>query len=716
MPRPVVEQKTVVAPVPITQESQQQLGVYAPIQGVQAPQAGGVFQGLAKALGVIGPSVGGLAVDKAKQQAKADAAEGQADAELEQVDPERAAHSRAYADAAHNTSIIRQYQDAEAATTEWAATNLDQSQPFTEQTAALDAEMKRRLGALAQDPRAKALIAPRYQKFIEGAANTIVSRQVEARANEALDTAKGDIAADLAAGGDGRYTEQVQRLTPLLGDRTKAVQAVVGMYIDHAQDVAAKGGDWQGVFNALPSDIALPDGTKIPGPGRSPALHDALERGRAQAQQAFNAYAAPIQAQQRLHVLTQLDETARHGGLITEQSLRPYVSPGADGTPPLLSPEQAAGFIDRARDKREALAAERAAHQALILSPNWERLIGTVDPSDPKGKRTFTAEGFQKEFDRDLGMATNGNNYSDPENVSKAIAASKQYRLFSSSLKEQLSTAASRSTPAAAVQMLTAYDAVKAAGQAGQYLTDSQQAFYENLRVRQVAGGKGASTEALEQAAATHDPEQIARTVTANLPDAMTAFAAARADAKHWWQGGTKFADFGNSAMVKAQGERLLKQTLADNGGNVPAAVKAVTETINSRYYPVTIGGAPVLIPNDGLRTQEQAQRNMDILSSEVITAPLKAAGYTKAETERATFNVFQIPGQAPELEIVDSDTGLPFAGVPVFKLEDALLMADERRRQLLDAALRVTPAERAARDAADAKRRAGLMNQGRGA
>ena len=113
MPRPVVEQKTVVAPVPITQEPQQQLGVFAPIQGVQAPQAGGVFQGLAQALGVIGPSVGGLAVDKAKQQAKADAAEGQADAELEQVDPERAAHSRAYADAAHNTSIIRQYQDAD---------------------------------------------------------------------------------------------------------------------------------------------------------------------------------------------------------------------------------------------------------------------------------------------------------------------------------------------------------------------------------------------------------------------------------------------------------------------------------------------------------------------------------------------------------------------------------------------------------------------------
>jgi len=41
----------------------------------------------------------------------------------------------------------------------------------------------------------------------------------------------------------------------------------------------------------------------------------------------------------------------------------------------------------------------------------------------------------------------------------------------------------------------------------------------------------------------------------------------------------------------------------------------------------------------------------------------------------------------------VDRDTGLPFDGVPVFKLDDAMRMADERRRQLLDKEMRAEQA-----------------------
>src|SRR5690348_1660520 len=94
MPRPVVEQKVTVSATPAPESRAPQLGVFAPMD-VRAAPAGGGFQGLAQALGVLG-NVGGTAMaQRADATAKADAAEGQADAELAQVDPERAAHTTA---------------------------------------------------------------------------------------------------------------------------------------------------------------------------------------------------------------------------------------------------------------------------------------------------------------------------------------------------------------------------------------------------------------------------------------------------------------------------------------------------------------------------------------------------------------------------------------------------------------------------------------------
>lgn len=684
MPRPVVEQKTVVAPVQVGQEQAPQLGVYASMDGLRAPSSSG-FSGLAKALGVLN-NVGGTAMaQRAERTQQVDTQAGTADAELGQVDQKKLADSEAYASAVHKVSVQRQYLQAEAATQEWAATNVDKTKPFTEQTALIDAHMKQQLGGLAKDPVAAAVIAPLYTKFINKQANDIVGEQVQAKQNEAIDTIKGTIAQSLANGGDGDYVGQVATLTPILGDRTKAVKAVTQMYIDHAQDVAAQGGDWKHVFDSLPTDITLKDGTKIPGPGRSPALHDAIVRGKAAAQDAFNDWYEPQRSKQILDVMTHLDNVADHGGVITEKSLEAYIAPGPDGQKPLLTPAQAAGYIDRARAKREQLAKEASARQQLQLDPNWERLVGTVDPSDPKGKRTFTKEGFQKAFDQTIGMATGGNDYTQPQNVATAIAATKTYHLTSSSLKAQITTAASRMTPVAAVKMLPAYAALKAAGQASAYLSPEQQAFYENLYIRQANGGKGASTEQLEKDASKYDPEQIARVVNANMPVARKAFAKAQMSSGHWYVGDTKFSDFANSAMVEQEGDHLLRITLADTGGNVDAAVKAVTETINDRYYPIAIGGHKVLLPNDGYRTQEQAQQNFDILSGEWMQGKLKDAGYTKAESENATFNVIQMPGQDPELEIVDADTGLPYPKVPTFPLNSALHNADLRRRQLLD-------------------------------
>lgn len=697
MPRPVLEHKTVVAPVPVAQEQAPQLGVYAPMD-VRAPQTPSLFEGLSRSLGVLGPAIGGAMAQRADATAKADAVEGQADAELAQVDPERAAHSRAYANAAHNTNIVKQYQDAEAAVTEWAATNLDASKPFTEQTAALDAEMKRQLGTLAQDPRAKAIIAPRYQKFIEGAANGILSKQVEARANEALDTAKGDIATDLAAGGDGHYAEQVQRLAPLLGDRTKAVQAVVGMYIDHAQDVAAKGGDWQAVFNSLPSDITLPDGTKIPGPGRSPALHDAIARGKDAARRAYNGFIEPQQAQARLHAMTQLDNLARHGGLITEAMMKPYITPGPNGEPPILTEAQAAGYMNQARDTAERLAGEAAARRTLQLTPNWMSLVGQVDPSDPKGKRVFSPEGFQRAYDQTLGMATQG--FTAPDTVQKAIALTKQNPgLISTTLKLQFATAAADTTGAEAVKMLPAFLELQRAKQAGLYLDDKALSYFTYLSTRVDPSLPDAKNIAsVSQAAENYDPERYARlTSAANMKAARDEVV--KSVGGHWYsflpgaEGATKLTDFANSGQVRIEIDNQLKTALIQTNGNTQAAAAVVSKIVSDKMVPVEVQGVRLLIPDKYGLGAARIQANMTAISDELIPQLAKQAGLTKEQAkENLGFQVYMGARGMAMVQVTD-DMGQAIDSIPANTLDWFLQKGDELRRKNEDKQRRETAA-----------------------
>lgn len=687
MPRPVDERKTVVAPVPIQQEPTQQLGVFAPMD-VRAPQTSS-FSGLAQALGVLAPVATGALAQRADATTKADAAEGQADAELAQVDPERVKQSRAYADAAHQVEITKQYQQAQSTVEEWAATNLDATKPFTEQTAAIDARMKQELGGLAKDPRAAAIIAPRYQKFIEGASNAIVSRQVEARANEALATAQADVASDLQAGGDGRYAEQVAHLTPLLGDRTKAVQAVVGMYIDHAHDVAAKGGDWKAVYAALPSDITLPDGTKIPGPARSPALHDAIVRGKAAAQQAFNAYAEPIRAQQQLHVLTQLENMASHGGMITEAMIKPYILPGPNGEPPLLSADRGASLITQASNKREQLAKEHTVRTNFLV-PDWQRYLNQVDPTDPKGQRKLTQGDFQTAYDQQLGMATNG--FADVQDTAtKAVALTKQVGggLVSSTLKAQLTGAASRTTPAEAVKMLPAFQTLQAAGQLPAYLSPEQIAFYNNIaiQVSQNQGNGASSVEALTQAASRYEPSQVKAMVDDQLPEARKQFDSINTDAP-WYTIGVKknLADYATPAQVWAIAEPLMRKTLADNGGNVAKAVQAVKRTIVDSYAPVTIQGQKVLMPLHGQYADpEVLQEQLDFISDELVPKMAKAAGLTKEESADLAWQVSQLPGQVPELVVIHKTTGVEVPQIKPVTLSSALAEGAPLRRKQMD-------------------------------
>lgn len=729
MPRPVVEQKVVTAPVQVAQEQAPQLGVYAPMD-VRAPTGGG-FAGLAQALGVLGPAVGGALKQRAQRTQEVDTGAGTTDAELEQVDPQRLARSRAYATAVHKVTVQKQYLQAEAATQEWAATNVDKTLPFGEQTKQIDAQMQKQLGGLAKDPAAAAVIAPLYTKFINKQANDIVAAQVRAKQNEALDTAKGTIAQSLANDGDGDYVGQVATLTPILGDRTEAVKAVTQMYIDYAQDVAGQGGNWQRVFASLPTDITLKDGTKIPGPGRSPALHDAIVRGKDAAQKAFNDWYEPQRDQQMLGVMTHLDNVARHGGLITEESLKSYITPGPDGQKPILTPAQAAGYLDRSRNKREELAQARAQRQTFQMTPNWQSLIGQLKLGpdgqplkDKHGNPTgavWTQGDVQAAFDQQLGSATGGD-FTSPQSVQAAIAATQQYHgLVSTNLKSMLTSAAHTTDPKDALKLLPVYQELKAAKQDGLYLTPQERMYFETLPTQGSNEPDAKHRAEVMNAAATYDPERYARlTSTDNMKAARDATATSLGG--HWYsflpgvEGATKLDDFANSGQVKIDREQRLKQALILTNGNAAQAGKIVSDQLQRDYVPVTVQGQKLLLPVKDGSDAATVQANVSAISDELIPQLAKRAGLTEEQAKAGLgWQAYIGPTGVPMVQVVD-DMGQTVESIPPNTLDWFMQHGDELRRKNEDAQRRNDAANTKAIEQANNARRAGMASAGRGA
>lgn len=700
MPRPTQQQKIVVRATPAPESQAPQLGVVAPIDGVRAAPAGSGWQGLAQSLGMLTNAAAPVIQANMGARQKADTADGQADAILGQVDPERVKRSTAYADASHEVNVIKQYQAAQDAVMARAATELDAGKPYPDQAAQLDQWMKEELGGLAQDPRAKAIIAPRYQKFIENATNGILKNQVEARANEALDTTKADIASSFTASGTIDIGSAVNRLTPLLGDKVKARDAVVNMVNDLAVDTASKGGDWKAVIGTLQQDITLPDGSKIPGPGRSPASHDAILRATDAAQKAYNAFKEPQHAESQAHLFVQLGEMMDKGQLITEKMLTPYLQPGADGSPPLLTATQLASYVNANRDRRAQLAKEHAVRQYMI-GPGWQNALnqrfslaptGQLVP-DPQGKIIYTKDDAQKGYDQHLSQTSA--NFADPKDTAtKAVALTKAINggLGSSTLKAQLAGAANRSTPEAALAMLPAYDIIHAEGQDALYLTPAQSVYYENLRFRQQnptnPHDPEASRKALLQAAAQYDPTQVKHILDTSLPEARKAIGTV-SEGSHWYKlwmdGGPNLADFASTSQFAAISDPLLKQSLLDSGGNVDAAVQATRTAILAHYAPVEINGVRALLPKDGTMTNEEIQGSLNSISHVVVPALAKAASANKEQAERATWQPIQLPGQLPVVQVIDGDTGLPIPGADVMLLSDILAMGKSHYAKLRD-------------------------------
>lgn len=731
MPRPVVEQKVVTAPVQVGQSQAPQLGVYAPIEGVRAPQSGGMFQGLAQALGVLGPAVGGAMMQRAEKTQQVDTAAGTTDAELGQVDAERLARSRAYATAVHKVNVQKQYLQAEAATQEWAATNVDKTLPFGDQTKLIDTQMQKQLGGLAKDPTAAAVIAPLYTKFINKQANDIVAAQVQAKQNEALDVAKGTVAQSLQSGGDGDYVGQVATLTPILGDRTEAVKAVTQMYVDHALDVAAKGGDWKHVFDSLPTDITLKDGTKIPGPGRSPALHDAIVRGKDAAQKAYNDFVEPQRDQQMLHVMTHLDSVARSGGLITEESLKPFIAPGANGEKPILTPAQAAAYIDRARNKREELAQARVQRQTFRITPNWQSLIGQLkvgpDGQPLKDKHgnptgaTWSQADVQAAFDQQLGSAT-GQDFTSPQSVQAAIAMTQQYHgLVSTNLKSMLTQASHTTDPKDALKLLPVYQALKEAKQDGLYLTPQERMYYETLPTQGANEPDAKHRAEVMNAAATYDPERYARLTSAdNMKAARDA--TANSIGGHWYsflpgvEGATKLDDFANAGQVKIDREQRLKQALILTNGNAAQAGKIVSDQLQQDYVPVTVQGQKLLLPVKDGSDAGTVQANVSAISDELIPQLAKRAGLSEEQAKSDLgWQAYIGPNGVPMVQVVD-DMGQTVESIPPNTLDWFLQQGDELRRKNEDKQRRNDAANAKAIERTNNARRAGMASAGRGA
>ena len=491
MARPNTTRRSVrvqVAPPP----SSPGLGVYAPLEVRTPGPETDSLQGLVQALGI------GAGLYKARKDQVDDheRKQGAADETLGKADVERAKRSKAYADGAYEVAILEQYQDAERKASERAQAELDRSLPIDQQIAVVDGFMKSELGPLVGDERAKVLIAPRYQKFIEAFGGNVLNAQVEARANAAYEVAQRDIAAQMEREGVLNWAEHWKRLTSQNGDGTKSTEVLVGAVAQRILESAQRGeADYAKWRDLIPTEIATEDGQSIRGPLYSPKHADTITRALLQAEDAYNLVQRPKIAAEEFSNGVTLDKMASAGVPITEATFAAMgLRVGREPTDH-YTPEQARAWI-RASEEARLRKQEDEQHlegalEARRLNGRWVDITGL--PGAPE-----SVEKTQKMYDGWVQMILTGQGagadqlggsgmVSNADLVSTVVAVSAQEGLPYGPLKRTMSEV-NQAAPGDLTARLDAYKLMKAKGVSSLFVDDNAALIYEVALGAQDAG------------------------------------------------------------------------------------------------------------------------------------------------------------------------------------------------------------------------------------
>jgi hypothetical protein len=376
---------------PTDATKQPKLEVVAPLDVNAAP---GQAQALAKALNV-GLAVATPAVEeKARMQGAGEAASGQADVALNQVDQDKMAKIDAYRMGATRAITEKATLSALDKAQAFAASAEGQKLPLTDtQTdgtspmkkgllSTLDDMLRTDLSHLTGDPQSARVVAPMVQHFMNEVAGQRTERDIKNNQSAAEDSAQA-IAMHAARTNDGSFNwqEQFDKLSGVYGgDRRAASQALV--HSIGAAAVAAK--DPSIIDKFIPESTKTADGQTLAGPGQTPENEAYLTEARAHAVAAQKGQWTEDRGKDAVTITT-----AIIAGKDPRAMLRDYAAkPGADhsfieGAWNFYQSQRRQGEAD-ALDSPTAYAIQRKISVGEVTTP--AQLVQEVNASGLQGK------------------------------------------------------------------------------------------------------------------------------------------------------------------------------------------------------------------------------------------------------------------------------------------------------------------------------------------
>jgi hypothetical protein len=582
-----------------------------------------------------------------------DLQQGAADEQLGQADGDKIAASQKYADGVFSVRTLKRWQNASQEIAQRASTELDQSLPVDQKVAQIDAWFTEELGDVVNDPKARAMIGPRYAEFINRYANAEVEQTVAENEALAADTVATDIVESLVGGSFGSYEEQHQRLARVMGGQ-KATAELVGIILDRAESVAATGGDADAVYALIPTQVKAAEGQSLPGPRNTPRYNDLIKASQARAAKARNDYLGPERAYREFGVRNGFEQRIQKGDVVTAGEVESYVR---DGT---LTPEQASSIVIRSQESYNKVTKEandwNLAKSVLYSAGgrSWLDVTGLENgPKNVAEAQQFTdksiheyltaaarAAGTEAVYDG-ASMLAQG---ADSLAFRVALDASKDMRLPYTPLKSFLS-AVTAAQPTGIVQRLPMYEALKQSNLQGIYLDDDSIALYESALTMQRAG---------------EQPENVVQSLSRLNDASRVAYVRQeRIAVQKKLDGGefdvlNSFWDTSAKNIVNQPYMRSRVAALAELGLNrgLPSneAVEFAKKRFNDTHFAVKVGGRTLVIPESRQHRSGELAAALEWMDGAAKVFAEKQ-GVPDAESARLTIDITN--GGAPEVYFV---------------------------------------------------------------
>lgn len=618
-----------------------QVGVYAPLVGNMPGK--GSLGALAEALGAvvdIGIKAKPAFDDKMKKQ-------GMADQQLGQVDERKKKWIDSYEQGVFEASVVGQYQDAQRAVVKRASEELDRTLPLDQQAAQIDAWMKEELGDLVtDDPRARLLIADRYTSFIEQTTNKILEQTVQEHQRLTLDNTVADVLDDVRNGGDGRMAEAISRIAKVSGDRSAAMTTVLGAVMAAANQSASEDDPAEAkatverVFNLIPDEIVLDDGTKLrprDDPGtvqtildqRTAALNLVEKRRIEKAQEDFLGFGKEFEdanLEGRLLPWGWFESLSKRGVISDQQAVNWYAE------------------NRRAFDAAQRKSGSEAMLDQWLLDPSkdWRWHNGLQLPDGT----TATDAKFQERFDY-IGqrlLAQRG-----PEAFDQVIALSRKTGLPYTPLRTALSELGGGNVETIA-EYFPRYQQLRASGMADMYVSEKAMPYWLMAEALAQTGvdpttekGKAQMRDKLTRL----EPDRVRQWVQ----DGRIAInkSIGTVTVRDGWTN-TSLDDLGNAAYAKAEITRLAEINLSAML-DPATSLKAAADRVRKTHSVVRVEGEEFLVPNEPGLDMGAFGDALEYFEENILPEVAKRAGKAREEVR---FEIGRFGGRETEIRVVD--------------------------------------------------------------